>query len=110
MREDVKAPAGGVPGPSWLRRSATGWTLAVHVQPGAKRSAVGGVHGERLKLRIAAPPVEGRANEAVVEFLAEALGVARTRVRVAAGARSRDKLIEVAAPDCDPARLLSSDE
>jgi len=106
MREDVEAPAAGSPGPSWLKRVGTGWTIAVHVQPGAKRSAVSGLHGERLKLRIAAPPIEGRANAAAAEFIAKSLGVARARVRVAAGERSREKLIAVDAPECDPRRLL----
>jgi uncharacterized protein (TIGR00251 family) len=107
-REDARASVEGPPGPSWLKRTATGWTIAVHVQPGAKRSAVGGLHGERLKLRIAAPPIEGRANAAVAEFVAESLGVARARVKIVAGERSRDKLIAVDAPECDPGRLLPS--
>jgi uncharacterized protein (TIGR00251 family) len=84
--------------------------IAVHVQPGAKRSAVSGLHGERLKLRIAAPPIEGRANTAVAEFVAQSLGIARARVRIAAGERSRDKLVAVDAPECDPRRLLPSGE
>jgi uncharacterized protein (TIGR00251 family) len=89
----------------WLARTATGWTIAVHVQPGAKRTEVSGVHGERLKIRISAPPVEGRANAAVVDFIAEQLGVPRSQVTVARGERSREKLIAVAAPDCAPERL-----
>ncbi len=97
----------GAPTP-WLARTATGWTIAVHVQPGAKRSAVAGQHGDRLKLRIAAPPVEGRANTAVIAFVAERLGVPRAQVSIARGERSRDKLIAVATSDCDPARLLAS--
>ena len=100
----------GAPAHRWLTRSGTGWTIAVHVQPGAKRSAVAGMHGERLKLKIAAPPVEGRANAAALTFIAERLDVARARVRVASGERSRDKLIAVDAPECDPRRLLRSEE
>ncbi len=91
---------------SWLTRTPTGWTIAVHVQPGAKRTAVAGVHGERLKIRVAAPPVEGRANAAVVAFIAEQLGIPRTQVTIARGHRSRDKTIEITALDCDPARRL----
>jgi uncharacterized protein len=96
------------PARPWLGRTVDGWTIAVHVQPGAKRSAVAGLHGERLKLRIAAPPIEGRANAAVVAFIAERLGVPRAQVAVVRGERSRDKLIEVAVAECDPARLLTS--
>jgi hypothetical protein len=94
----------------WLTRTPSGWTIAVHVQPGAKRTAVAGMHGERLKIRIAAPPVEGRANAAVVAFIAEQLGVPRAQVSVARGERSRDKLIAVAAPECKPETLLTSGE
>jgi len=90
----------------WLTRTTTGWNIAVHVQPGAKRTAVAGAHGERLKIRISAPPVEGRANAAVVAFIAEQLGVPRSQVTVARGQTSRDKLIAVATLECNPGRLL----
>ena len=93
----------------WARRGADGWTLAVHVQPGAKRSAVAGLHGERLKIRIAAPALDGRANDALVAFVAETLGVPKRSVRVATGERARDKLVAVAG-DCDPARLVDARE
>jgi uncharacterized protein (TIGR00251 family) len=89
----------------WARRTADGWTLAVHVQPGAKRSAVAGLHGDRLKLRIAAPALDGRANDALVAFVAETLGIARNRITVAKGVQSREKLLAVAR-DCDPTLLL----
>jgi len=88
-----------------MRRTADGWSLAVHVQPGAKRSGVAGLHGDRLKIRIAAPALDGRANEALVAFVAERLGVPRRNVSVVSGERSRDKLVAVAG-DCEPARLL----
>ena len=90
--------------PGWLRRTAAGWTLAVRVQPGAKRSEVAGPHGDRLKIRIAAPALDGRANDALVAFLAGELGVARGRIAVARGERSRDKLVAVTG-EVDPARL-----
>jgi uncharacterized protein (TIGR00251 family) len=91
----------------WARRTAAGWTLAVHVQPGARRSEVVGLHGERLKVRIAAPALEGRANEALVAFIAGRLGIARSRVAVAKGAGARDKVLAIAG-DCDAAALLAS--
>lgn len=94
--------------PGWVRRTADGWTLAVHVQPGAKRSGVAGLHGERLKIRIAAPALDGRANDALAAFIAERLGIGRSRITVARGDRSRDKLLAVTG-DCDPTRLLSGD-
>ncbi|MGH9041422.1 MAG: DUF167 domain-containing protein, partial [Acidimicrobiia bacterium] len=68
-----------------------GVVLHVHVQPGAGRSAVVGRHGDALKVRVAAPPVEGRANEATEALLAEALGVDRADVELTGGATSRTK-------------------
>jgi uncharacterized protein len=94
--------------PGWARRTAAGWALALHVQPGAKRSAAAGLHGERLKLRIAAPAVDGRANDALVAFVAERLGVPKARVAVARGERSRDKLLVVSG-ECEPSRLAETD-
>jgi uncharacterized protein (TIGR00251 family) len=88
----------------WCRRTAGGWTLAIHVQPGARRSEVAGLHGERLKVRIAAPALDGRANDALVAFVAERLGLPRARVAVVGGERARAKLVAVNG-DCDPARL-----
>lgn len=69
--------------------------IAVKAHPRAKRSAVAGRLGDAWKLDLAAPPVEGRANEECVRYLAEIAGVPRSRVRVLAGASGRNKLIEV---------------
>jgi uncharacterized protein (TIGR00251 family) len=91
--------------PVWARWTAAGWTLAVHVQPGAKRTEVAGLHGDRLKIRVASPALDGRANEALVAFVAERLGVPKSRVTLAQGAQSRAKVVAVAG-DCDPARFL----
>jgi hypothetical protein len=71
--------------------SDEGVVLHVHVQPGAGRSAVVGRHGDALKVRVAAPPVEGRANEATQALLAEALGVDRADVELTSGTTSRSK-------------------
>jgi uncharacterized protein (TIGR00251 family) len=88
----------------WCRRAAGRWTLAVHVQPGAKRSEVAGLHGDRLKIRIAAPAVDGRANDALVRFIAGRLGIPKSAVAVVKGEHSRAKLLAVSG-DCDPSRL-----
>ena len=79
----------------------------MHAQPGARRTEVAGLHGEALKIRVQAPALEDRANEALAEFIARALGVARRDVVLATGAKSREKRFEVRSPDADPARLLS---
>jgi uncharacterized protein len=69
--------------------------LVVWVQPRASRTGVAGMHGDAVKIRLAAPPVDGAANEELIRFLAEILGVARSAVSVAAGETSRRKTIEV---------------
>jgi uncharacterized protein (TIGR00251 family) len=89
----------------WARRVPEGWLLAVHVQPGAKTTGVAGLHGEDLKIRIAAPPVEGRANAALEEFIARALGIPKRCVSVVKGGASRRKTVQVAAPQADPELL-----
>ncbi len=67
----------------------------VHVQPGAGRGAIVGRHGDSLKIRVAAPPVEGRANDAAGALLAEALEVKAKDVELVSGARSRMKRFRV---------------
>jgi uncharacterized protein (TIGR00251 family) len=69
--------------------------VTVKVHPRAKRSAVTGWFGDAWKLDLAAPPVDGKANEECVRFLAELAGVPRSRVRIVAGATSRMKTVEV---------------
>lgn len=93
---------------TWFSKTATGYIVAVHAQPGAKRSEISGLHGGRLKVRIAAPPLEGRANEALIEFLAQRLGLPRSKLRVLKGLQGRAKLVEIADSDVDPARLLET--
>ncbi len=67
----------------------------MRVQPRAKRNAVVGEVGEAVKIALTAPPVEGRANQALVEFFAELLGVARSSVNIISGETSRDKVVRV---------------
>jgi len=69
--------------------------LSLRVSPGAKSSAVVGRYGERWKIRVAAPAESGKANEALLELLAGALGVRRSGLRVVSGTGSRDKIVEV---------------
>jgi uncharacterized protein (TIGR00251 family) len=91
----------------WFRPKADGsWQLDVHAQPGARRTEVAGLHGAALKIRVKAPALEDRANAALVEFIADALGVPRRDVTLVSGARSREKRFEVRGAGVDPARLL----
>jgi uncharacterized protein len=81
--------------------SPEGIVLRVHVQPGAGRSAVVGRHGDALKVRVAAPPIEGRANEAARSFLAEALGLAESDVELTSGQSSRAKRFRLKGLDAE---------
>lgn len=72
-----------------------GALLEVWVQPRASRDGVAGFHGERLKVRVAAPPVDGEANEALTRFLAKALGVPRSAVTIVRGHTGRHKSVRV---------------
>ena len=92
---------------AWAKRSPKGWLLAIHAQPGAKRTEVAGLHGQALKVRVAAPPVEGRANDELIALIAEMLGVRKKSVSVVKGRSSRHKTVLVAAPQTDPTRLVS---
>jgi hypothetical protein len=69
--------------------------LDLHVQPGASRTEFAGRHGERIKVRLAARAVDGKANEALVEFLAQHYGVPRRSVRITAGLKSRQKRVVI---------------
>lgn len=84
---------------AWFRHDGAAglYTLRLHVQPGARANAVVGLHGEALKVRIAAPAVENRANAALVDFLAETLGVARSAIAIRHGGTGRRKTVEIRA-------------
>jgi hypothetical protein len=70
--------------------------ITLHVQPRASRTEVAGQHGDAIKLRVAAPPVEGAANEEVRRFLAKTFGVAMSAVTIVHGETGRRKVVEVA--------------
>lgn len=72
-----------------------GVRLLLHVQPGASTTEVTGLHGDRIKVRVAAPPVEGRANAVLVAWLAERIGVPRRAVSVMHGELGRRKTVDV---------------
>jgi len=81
--------------------------LKLYIQPGARQSEVIDVHGEELKIRLAAPPVEGKANRVLAEFLAKCFNVPLKHVILKRGAQSRHKIIEIYQPANDPAVLFS---
>lgn len=82
----------------WLRADNSGSgavILNLHIQPGAKKTEVVGLHGASLKIRLAAPPVDGKANEALLAFVAAKVGVGRTAVELVSGQTSRAKRVRV---------------
>jgi uncharacterized protein len=81
--------------PPWLRQDGADVLLALHVQPGAKKTEVAGQHGEALKIRLAAPPVDGKANDCLIAFLATRLGRPRAAVTLQAGVASRQKRLRI---------------
>ena len=80
---------------SWLRQSGDDVVLTLHIQPGAKKTEIAGQHGEALKVRLAAPPVDGKANDCLIAFLAKRLGIAKAGVEMEAGASSRSKRVRI---------------
>jgi len=78
-----------------ITEAGGGVTFAVRVVPRASKKEIVGVHGDALKVRLTAPPVEGRANDALIAFLAQWLGVRKSQVEIVAGATSRRKMIRV---------------
>lgn len=80
----------------WFRLAADGRiTLTLHIQPGAKKTEFAGRHGDALKIRLAAPPVDGKANEALIKFVAETLKLPKSAVNLKSGQTSRRKVLEV---------------
>ena len=80
----------------WFRQATDGRiTLTLHIQPGAKKTEFAGLHGDALKIRLAAPPVDGKANEALVKFVAETLKLPKSAVTLKSGQTSRRKVLEV---------------
>jgi uncharacterized protein len=82
-----------------LRRTASGISLAVRAQPGAKKTAITGVYGEgpaaQLKIAVHAPPLEGRANAVLTEFIAEIFSLPKSEVELVSGDCSRSKVFQI---------------
>jgi uncharacterized protein len=91
--------------PTWARHTDTGWVLSVRAQPGAARTEVTGPYGDALRIRLAAPAADGKANAELVRFLAEILGVPRAAVTLVRGHTSRDKSVLIEPHDVDLDRL-----
>ncbi len=79
----------------FARDVADGCTLSIRVHPGARKNAVTGIHADSLKIALTAPPVDGKANEMLIAFLAEALRLPRARIALVAGVSSRNKTLRI---------------
>lgn len=82
----------------WYRWDGEDLILYCHLQPKASRDEFAGVHGERLKIRLTAPPVEGKANAQLLAFLGKAFGVAKSQVSLESGELNRQKRVRIRAP------------
>lgn len=92
---------------AWCTAIAGGVRLALQVAPNAKKTEAAGVLDDALKIRLQAQPIEGRANEALVRYLADALSVPRGAVTITHGQANKRKLVEVRAPGLTPAQAES---
>ena len=88
------------------QESDDGISFAVRVHPRAKKNAITGEVGDALKISLTAPPIEGRANEACVAFLAELLNVPRSSITITSGQNSRNKIVRVVGATADDIRRL----
>jgi uncharacterized protein (TIGR00251 family) len=79
-----------------VKEIAGGATIAVKVHPRARKNAITGVVGDALKLALTAPPVDGKANQAVIEFFADVFAIPRSSVTIASGETSRNKVVRIA--------------
>ena len=91
---------------NWYELTCDGVAIHVHAQPGAKRTEIAGLHGDCIKVRLASPPVDGKANACLIEFLARRLEVRRNQVSITRGTSGRRKTVFVAVAGLQPTILL----
>lgn len=80
---------------SWITDSKSGVIIQVHATPRASKTQIQGLHGDALKIRLQAPPVDGKANETLIEFLAETLGIPQRQITLLSGQTSRQKRLSL---------------
>lgn len=80
---------------TWLTIHDESITLSLYIQPGAKSTQISGLHDKSLKIRLAAPPVEGKANTALIAFLAKTLSVSKNKIQLDSGSLSRHKIVTI---------------
>jgi len=90
----------------WYRWGGSDLLLEVKLQPGASRSEFAGMHGDHLKLRIHAPAVDGKANAALLTFIADAFAISKSNIQIERGELGRYKILRICAPERLPEALL----
>ncbi|CAB1277489.1 DUF167 family protein [Candidatus Nitrosacidococcus tergens] len=92
---------------SWFDRVQDGIIVRIRLQPNARRNEILGIHANQLKIKITAPPIEGKANLYLINFLSKLFEVNKSRIDIVAGAMSRDKQIRIAGITTLPLELRS---
>lgn len=80
---------------NYISETNEGLIIHFHVQPGASKSEISGLHGNRIKVRLKAPPVEGRANEELIRFLSKLLEIPKKNIEIISGGLSRQKNVKI---------------
>lgn len=91
---------------AWLRRDGANILLTLHIQPGAKRTEVVGLHDGALKVRVNAPPADGQANARLLDFMKKAFDVPASQVILRQGGSGRRKIVEIQGSSRAPESLL----
>lgn len=87
-----------IPVANWIKSHKEGCIVLLYIQPGASENLISGVHGERLKVKVKAPPRDGEANEALIEFLAKVLKISKSGICFVRGESSRNKDLFIELP------------
>lgn len=91
----------------WWQCSNNVLTLYLHIQPGAKQEEVVGIYNDRLKIRLKVPPIEGRANKALIKFLAKTFDVPASQIEVLQGIASRQKTVKIRGSTVNPESIFN---
>ncbi len=94
---------------AWYQLSDNLVSITLHIQPGAKRNQIVGLHGDALKIKLAAPPIDGRANEELLKFIADIFGVPQKNVALLRGPLSRHKVVTISDSLIAPDTLLKKE-
>ena len=90
----------------WYEYKSDVIRLNLYIQPGAKFTEISGLHDGALKIRLNAPPIEGRANEVLIKYLAKCFKVPNKQVKLVRGEKSRRKIFEITGSSVDPSQLV----